>query len=150
MNAEPTLHAPLGAATDATGATGRQMLRFGVVGVGVNLVLYLAYLALVERHVDVKLAMSLVYAGGVVLGFVLNRRWSFRRRGRLGGDVPAYVAVYFAGYLVNLAALALFVDGLGWAHQAVQAAMVFVVAAGTFLLQKHWVFRVPATGPIEP
>ena len=52
-----------------------------------------------------------------------------------------YLAVYIAGYLVNLSALVLFVDVIGFAHEVVQAVMVFVVAALTFLLQKYWVFR---------
>ena len=52
-----------------------------------------------------------------------------------------YLAIYIAGYLFNLSALVLFVDVIGFAHEVVQAVMVFVVAALTFLLQKYWVFR---------
>jgi len=33
------------------------------------------------------------------------------------------------------------VDVIGFAHEVVQAVMVFVVAAWSFLLQKYWVFR---------
>lgn len=127
-------------------ATSGQLLRFGVVGVVVNSGLYAAYLAMVGAHVAVKLAMSLAYGCGVVLGFILNRRWSFRQSGRPRGDVLRYLAVYLAGYLLNLAALAFFVDMLGWAHQAVQAVMVFVIAGSVFLLQKHWVFRPSRRG----
>lgn len=111
--------------------------------------LYLAYLTLVGLQIDVKVAMSLVYVGGVVLGFILNQRWTFGRRRNPRGDVPAYLTVYLAGYLLNLGALVLFVDGMGWAHQAVQAAMVFIVAALAFVLQKYWVFR-PAGRGAEP
>jgi putative flippase GtrA len=126
--------------------TSRQIFRFALVGVGVNVLLYAAYLTLVGLQVDVKVAMSLAYVGGVVLGFVLNRRWTFGRLRRPCGDVPAYLTVYLAGYLLTLGALVLFVDGMGWAHQAVQGAMVFIVAALAFVLQKYWVFRASGWG----
>ena len=118
------VHCTLGLAP----TTPRQLFRFALVGVGVNVMLYLAYLTLVGLQVDVKVAMSLAYAGGVVVGFILNQRWTFDRRRKPGGDVSAYLTVYLAGYLLNLGALVLFVDGLGWAHQAVQAAMGFIVS----------------------
>lgn len=52
---------------------------------------------------------------------------------------------YGLGYLVNLTALYLCVDRLGWPHEAVQGAMVFVVAALLFVLQKFWVFTSTVT-----
>lgn len=139
---QPPAHCTLG----VTATTPRQLFRFALVGVGVNVLLYVAYLTLVGLQIDVKVAMSLVYVGGVVLGFILNQRWTFSRRSKPCGDVPAYLAVYLAGYFLNLGALVLFVDGLGWAHQAVQAAMVFIVAALAFVLQKYWVFRDSGRG----
>lgn len=129
----------------ASRSTLGQLWRFGVVGVGVNLALYAVYLALVDAQVGVKSAMSLVYAAGVGLGFVLNRRWSFRSRASSPREALAYGSVCLAGYLLNLAVLALLVDVWGWAHQPVQGAMVFVVAALAFVLNKHWVF-----GAAEP
>ena len=130
------------------GSTLAQLWRFGVVGVGVNLALYAAYLALVAAHVGVKTAMSLAYVVGVTLSFLLNRRWTFASRASSPRDALAYLAVCLSGYLLNLAGLALMVDTLGWPHQAVQGAMVFVVAAFTFVLHKHWVFG--AADPLRP
>src|SRR5665213_1311241 len=120
--------------------TSRQLLRFGIVGLLVNSALHAAYLDMVGMHVAVKVAMSITYACGVALSFILNRRWSFSRAGPLGGDAWRYLVVYLVGYAVNWLALALFVDALGFPHQAVQAAMVFIIAALVFALQKLWVF----------
>ena len=141
LNADIPHQAPLNQSLKTTDSTFGQLLRFGIVGVGVNLVLYAAYLAMVGAQVGVKVAMSVAYAFGVMLGFVLNRRWSFGRSDDPRADVLPYLAVYIAGYLLNLSALVLFVDVIGFAHEVVQAVMVFVVAALTFLLQKYWVFR---------
>lgn len=116
---------------------------------GVNLLVYAAFLVMLGVDIDPKAAMSVGYVFGIVLGFVLNRRWSFGRR-RVGlRDVLSYLVVYLAGYLLNLAGLVLFVDGMDLAPGPVQAAMVFIVAAFTFLMQKHWVFRAPAIEKIE-
>lgn len=109
----------------------------------VNLVLYAVYLALVSAQMGPKAAMSVVYAAGSGLGYGLHRRWSFGRRDARRRDVLPYLAVNLAGYVLNLGALALFVDGLGLPHQAVQAVMVFAVASLVFVLQKYWVFRAP-------
>jgi putative flippase GtrA len=139
LDAEPAHRATLHDAT--ADRTSSQLLRFGMVGLLVNLGLYAAYLGMVGLHVAVKVAMSCTYACGVVLSFVLNRRWSFASTGPLGGEAWRYLVVYLAGYLLNLSALALFVDALGLAHQAVQGAMMFIIAALVFGLQKYWVFR---------
>ncbi len=89
------------------------------------------------------LAMTAVYVAGTALGFVLHRLWSFGSRGAVHREWGAYVAVYGAGYVFNLAALAFCVGLLGWPHAWVQGVMVFVVAATTFVLNKFWVFRAP-------
>lgn len=120
-----------------------QLLRFGVVGVAVNLALYAVYLELVSAGLGAKTAMSVVYASGVVLSYLLNRRWTFGRRAGPRDDVRRHAVVCLAGYLLNLGTLSVFVDLMGLAHQFVQAVMVFVVAALTFGSQKVWVFRVP-------
>jgi putative flippase GtrA len=125
-------------------AATRQLFRFGVVGLVVNLLLYIAFLALVEAGIEVKLAMTLAYAAGVILGYALNGHWTFGAVDFRRGRWLAYVTVYAAGYLLNLGVLALLVDRLGAPHALVQAAMVFLVAGFTFAAQKYWVFRPPA------
>jgi putative flippase GtrA len=130
-------------ARDAATTLG-QLLRFGLVGVGVNAALFAGYLVLVDHGVDPKLAMTAMYVAGLALGFVLHRQWSFASRGPARREWGPYLVVCIAGYLLNLAVLALCVDGLGWPHGWVQGAMVFVVAGVNFALNKAWVFRAPS------
>lgn len=119
----------------------QQLLRFGIAGVAINLLLYFAFLALVGAGMEVKLAMTLAYVVGVAAGYALNGRWTFGVTDRRRGRWLAFLAVYAAGYLLNLAALAVLVDGLEASHALVQAAMVLVVAGFTFVAQKYWIFR---------
>ncbi len=124
-----------------------QLLRYGLVGLASNGVLYLAYLALTSVGVGAKLAMSLLYAVGVAQTFFFNKRWSFRHEGAHRATFVRYCASYVIGYAVNLAALHLLVDRLGLPHQVVQGVMILVIAALLFLLQKLWVFRTDSSTP---
>jgi putative flippase GtrA len=119
-----------------------QMLRFGVVGLASNAVLYLVYLGMTATGIGPKLAMSLVYGIGVAQTFVFNKRWTFNHTGRFDAALLRYLAIYAGGYLANLLVLAWLVDGLGYPHQIVQGMMILVLAGCFFILQKVWVFKV--------
>ena len=125
-------------------ATLGQFMRYATVGLASNLVLYLAYLALTAAGIESKLAMSLLYVLGVVQTFAFNKRWSFRHGGVRGATFVRYCASYALGYLINLGVLLVFVDRLGYPHQAVQGVMILALAILLFLLQKYWVFRPTA------
>jgi putative flippase GtrA len=77
------------------------------------------------------------------VGFVANRSWSFRHTGPADRALVRYVVAYVLGYLVNYAGLHVGTVVLGAPHEVVQAAMIVVVAAMTFLLQKFYVFAGP-------
>lgn len=117
-----------------------ELLRFGVVGVVSNVLLYLLYLALTAAGAGHKAAMTGVYCLGVLQTYAANQRWTF---GLSGGPraFARYWVVYGACYLLNLGLLVLLVDMAGLAHQPVQAFIIVLVALLTFLMQKHWVFR---------
>lgn len=119
-----------------------QALRFGIVGLASNAVLYLAYLAMTSYGTGPKLAMSLIYGIGVAQTFVFNKRWTFNHAGRHDTAFIRYITVYAGGYLANLFVLAWLVDGLGLPHQIVQGVMILTLAACFFVLQKFWVFKV--------
>ena len=119
----------------------RQLLRYVAVGLASNFLCYLAYLALTRLGTDPKLAMTLMYGLGVLQTFVANKRWTFSHQGRRTAVFYRYCLAYGAGYVANLAVLYVMVDRFGYPHQAVQGAMIFVLAAALFLAQKFWVFR---------
>lgn len=119
----------------------RQFARYCIVGLGSNLVLYLAYLGLTALGTAPKLAMSLLYGFGVLQTFVANKRWTFAHRGAHGTAFYRYCAAYAMGYLFNLAALHLLVDLQGYPHQIIQAIMIVLLAMMLFAAQKFWVFR---------
>lgn len=119
----------------------KQLFRFAIVGVFSNLLLYLTYLLLTTLHMGHKTAMSLVYISGVCLTFAFNRNWTFGHKGGISTAFLRYVLLYVLGYLLNLAALYVFVDVFDYPHQIVQGVLVVLIALVLFTLQRSIVFN---------
>jgi putative flippase GtrA len=124
-----------------------QSIRFMTVGLASNLVLFVLYLLLTTLGVSPKLAMTILFAMGAMQTFIFNKRWTFAHRGLIQASFSKYVAVYSFAYLLNLTALLVLVDNLGYPHQVVQGVMILSIALMLFVLQKFWVFRAPGTVP---
>jgi putative flippase GtrA len=125
-----------------------QGLRYIIVGLASNLVLYLLYLLLTTVGLGHKTSMTLLYVVGTLQTFIFNKRWTFEHDGATHKAFMRYIAAYAFGYLLNLTVLWVAVDHLGLPHQVVQGVMVIIVAMMVFLLQKFWVFsdRLPRAG----
>lgn len=119
-------------------------MRFGIVGLASNAVLYGLYVLATSLGVQHTVAMTAVFALGVLQTFVFNKRWSFAYQGPRGGAMLRYLIAYAVAYAINLAAMLLLVDVEGFPHRIVQAVMVVVVAMFLFLAQRLWVFRSPS------
>ena len=117
-----------------------QLFRYAVVGQLSNILLYGAYISLTWLSVEPKIAMTLVYAVGVVQTFFLNKHWSFRHNGMYRPAFTRYCIAYGLGYAINFLAFLWMVDRLKYPHQLVQAVMIIVVAATLFVVQRYWVF----------
>lgn len=126
-------------------ATRAQFLRYGLVGLASNALLYLAYLLLTALGMEHKLAMTLLYLLGVAQTFFFNKRWSFNHAGGAHAALLRYLAAYAACYALNLAVLMVLVDRWGLPHQWVQGGAIVAIAVLLFLAQKYWVFA-PETG----
>lgn len=118
-----------------------QFIRYAMVGLASNGVLYLLYLLITSFGMGPKAAMTILYAIGVAQTFYFNRNWSFRHDGKASPALLRYIASYAFGYVLNFVALLILVDNLSWPHQWVQGVMIIVLAALLFMLQRYWVFR---------
>ena len=118
----------------------RQLLRYGLVGILTNLVIYASYLLFTFLGMEPKIAMTLTYSIGAFIGFLGNRKWTFTDNGHIKSSAIRFSAAHVCGYLMNFLILSLFVDKLGYPHQWVQAASIVCVAIVLFMLFKFWVF----------
>lgn len=120
-----------------------QLIKYGLVGLTTNTVGYLAYLWTVHLGITPILAMTLLYALGAAMGFVGNRKLTFKYTGSVLGSGVRYLLTHLAGYTLNLGILVIFVEKLGYPHQLVQAIAILIVAAFLFITFKTVVFRSP-------
>ena len=119
----------------------RQLASYSLVGLGSNLLGYGAYLLLVANRLNPKLAITLLYFVGVLIGYLGNKHLTFRHTGSFLAIGVRYLVVYILGYLLNLFLIIWFVDRLGFPHQIVQALAILVVAVVLFIMLRTFVFE---------
>ena len=127
--------------TDRGLQVGKSFWRFGVVGVLSNVAGYCAYLLVTWLGGGPKTSMTLLYAVGVLSGFIGNRAWVFQHNGPGWPSLIRYGLAYLVGYGLDWLLLHVFVDELGYPHELVQAAAVLIVAAYLFPTLRFFVFR---------
>ena len=123
-----------------TMAAQQQFIRYVLVGLISNAILYGIYIVLTSLGMWPKLAMSLLYGVGVIQTFVFNKQWSFRFNGAAAPSLMRYATAYALGYVINFSALILLVDQMELPHEWVQGVMLVVIAIILFLAQRYWVF----------
>lgn len=119
----------------------KQFVFYVAIGLALNAALYSAYLLLTYFGMPSLVAMSLTYVFGVLSGFVLNRRITFRYDSKDFSALLRYIVAYAIGYAINFVLLwALSVRG-GLPHQLVQGGITMGLPVVLFVMQKFWVFR---------
>ncbi len=121
-------------------STQRQLARYAAVGFASNFALYCIYILLTTVSLRPHTAMTITYAAGLLVTFLLNRNWTFSYPGIEKAAFFRYVLVYAVGYAVNFLLLYILVDYLGYPHEIVQACLILALAIALFLGHKNWVF----------
>lgn len=119
----------------------RQFFRYFFFGAIINGFAYFFYLLLTFVGVAPKISMTLLYITCATASFCVNRSVTFSYRGRLARSGVRYIFSQMVGYFINFSFFVIFVDELGYPHQFVQAASIFIVAAFLFVSLKFFVFR---------
>lgn len=119
----------------------KQIIKYGIVGIGSNAALFALYLLLTFYGMEPKVAMSLLYIASVSLTYFLNHRWTFNSTHIDRKIFSRYLSVYILGYILNFFSLYFFVDVLALPHQAIQGIMIIIIASLTFILLRLWVFK---------
>jgi putative flippase GtrA len=95
-------------ATASVKAAFHQLARFVIAGL-VNTAIGLAgiYGLMFFFGVSPVVANAAGYSLGLIVGFALNRSWTFRSGRAMSGEIPRYLVVVGVCYLANLAATVL-------------------------------------------
>lgn len=126
----------------------KRLARFVLVGGFNTACMYALFVALVALGVHHTLALTADYAGGLLLGYALNRGWTFADRDGVPGSRTRYFAVYLMIYGVNAGLLELGVRGFELAPAIAQLPALAIATGTSYVLQRMWVFR-PHDHPLE-
>jgi putative flippase GtrA len=100
----------------------RSAWRYLVVGAGNTVVgLLVIYLGMYAMKLGDVAANALGYAVGIILGFALNRRWTFGHRGSMLPALGRFLLVLAIAYAANLAVVVFIADHLHGNRYVAQA-----------------------------
>lgn len=118
----------------------KELLRFLVGGGSAVIVDYITYKLFMILGLERSIAKALSFICGSVVGFVINKRWTFESEGFSKGEVLRYIILYLCTAWINA-----FVNRLVLGFLPVEF-FGFLCATGVstvlnFLGQKYFVFR---------
>jgi len=120
-----------------------QLVRFGLVGLGLTLLYAAIYWPLATYVMWPVLAVIIAFAVAVTVGFFLHSRWSFKGHGKV--ETPRtkaqFLIVQTAGMAMNAFFTWLCVDLWHEPTWWPLVPAVLVTPFLTFALQRFWVFR---------
>ena len=118
-----------------------KITRFFIVGASNTLLVYLLYVALIKLGLDYKLALFFDYLVGILLGYSLNRYWTFSGyKHRL--SFIKYIVLYIVVFLLNFLILILSVDFLVLDPIYSQFFIIGIISLVSFAVQNTWVFGI--------
>jgi putative flippase GtrA len=80
----------------------KKINRYGIVGIGTNVTLYIVFLGLLWATVEPILASGLCYILGVTLSYYFNRRWTFQSENSHLLDISRFLFAYGIGFIVTI------------------------------------------------
>ena len=118
-----------------------KITRFFIAGAFNTVFGYLLYVALIKLGLDYKLALFIDYLVGILIGYFLNRNWTFSgNKNRL--SFIKYIVLYIVVFLLNFLVLILSVDFLLLDPIYSQFFIIGIISLVSFVLQNTWVFGI--------
>ena len=121
----------------------RQLIRYIIAGLFVTWLATSVYSALVLHHVDPFLANAGSTLVGLMVGYAVHSRWSFKG-GRNDGEalqLGRFLISAGIAFAINSFWIWLIVKQLGFPPLAATPLMMAATPILSFLLNRYWVFR---------
>ncbi len=119
----------------------RQVTRYLIVG-SLGTAAHLLVLMLCVEHLlmDVVRASIAGFLSALSVSYVLNHYWTFASERTHLDSLWRYFVVSVFGLLLNTFMVYVMVEFLHWWYLSSQLAVIFVVPAISFLLNRYWAF----------
>ncbi len=127
----------------------KQFLRFAAVGATGTATQYaLLWLGVEFVHIGPVIASTIGYAGGSIVNYLLNYRFTFASGKSHLEAAPKYYAVIGVGLLINTALMGWLTGSLGWYYWPAQLLTTALGLCWNFAGSRWWAFTGPtARGP---
>ena len=119
-----------------------QLVKFGLIGICINLLGYLIYI-FIANVITINPPISAILAGMIVapIGFQLNKNYIFKNTiGRIS-LVFRYYLLYIFTILMNAINIWIFSTIIGFSHEIVAGISIIILAFTSFLIQKFCIFN---------
>lgn len=121
-----------------------ESFRFVIVGVINNVVGYILFLFMIYvLGIGHKITVTLLFAIGMIVSFLMNKKWTFKTSGNYSSSLLKFLIVYLLGYSLNIVIVAIFVDRLSYSSGWVQLWANVTLPIYYFLANKYYVYREP-------
>ena len=117
-----------------------QVTSYILIGIFLNISLYILFVVLIFFGIESKITISLCYALGLTFSFLLNKTFTFSNNSKTWKQLMRYLFLILCLYILNLFLLFLFVDKMSKSPTLVQGFIFISYIPITFILQKFWVF----------
>lgn len=119
-----------------------EFARFSVVGAASTIVNYGVFLVLLSIfRLDYILSAAIGYLSGVVVGFTLNKRFTFGSQGKVSSEALRYLAVYIISLFLGLSLLKFLVGSADVSAPMANVLVIGVTTLTNFLGSKFFAFR---------
>ena len=120
----------------------RRFARFAVVGALATAVHTTVFSVAIElAHIEPVLANGIAFSVAVLVGYELNRRWTFAAHGAANARLWRYVAAQLIGLAWSSVIMFAVVHGARWSPYLGLVLCLLLVPPLTFALSQFWVFR---------
>lgn len=118
--------------------------RYGISGViGISTNLLVLYLLTDMTGLWYVFSATLAYIVGYVVTFTLQKYWTFKDMSyaRIPRQATSYLIIAIGAFVVDLIALYVLVDILGFWYLGSQVVVLGIIAVASFLLNKNITFK---------
>ena len=127
----------------------KQVSRYTLVGI-LNTLTTLLVIYWLKESVGDYWANAIGYAVGLVMSFFLNRAYTFGHDGAVSGAALRFLAAFAICYAINLAVVALLVDGFGVNGYLAQPCGMASFTVSFYILLRSHVFQRRESPPEPP
>ena len=120
--------------------TFKQFIKFGIVGCINTFSSWVFYYPLLFLGLDYRICTTIAYILSSIIGYILNKKWVFKKNVYDSNSALKYYIVYGSSYIINMAAMYLWVDVLKLSDLIAPVLTLFITVPYNFIFSRLWVF----------